>query len=98
MAFAQGRASSYVPRDIGPIIPGRWQFSQRLRKIGLTSRVYVTDFRSVASSAGARKAQKRRAHAKTMEEGFSSLDADFAFDLLRVMKFNYLCNSIESVA
>ena len=44
MAFAQGRASSYVRSDIGAISPGRWQPAQFLKMMGATSLLNVGTF------------------------------------------------------
>jgi hypothetical protein len=40
--LAQGRASSYVNKDIGATAPGRWQFWQERWRIGATSLANVT--------------------------------------------------------
>src|SRR5471030_1606352 len=52
IAFAHGRASSYVISDIGAMLSTRWHNSHFCWKIGATSLVNVTVLAASAAAAG----------------------------------------------
>src|ERR1019366_10175695 len=59
MAFAQGRESVYVRRDIGAISPGRWQVWQFCCRIGRTSLENVAGAVSAAKAAVTERARAK---------------------------------------